>query len=930
MTRVGTGGTRRGRPGSRWDRWLASWRLALRLGRREVRRNRGRSALIAALVGAPVLLITAFLTFFSSQDISLEEGIDRELGRSAAAVWPTTTGGHGFVAGVGTTEEGAATEVVDGWSASDPWDDARVAATVGSPVHRIGHTDAVPAGGATATGTDWLRVLVLDEPPAGVTEPLGSLREGRWPQGEAELVVTPAGVSRGLPTSGDLELVLGDEAEHPRFFVVVGVADAAMSGSTNADIVLPSAAAPATTNWQWLLDREEPVALADAQHWAAHGLDVASREIQLNPLPEHNYRAQNQTREGLYYAMIGLAILVETVLLAGPAFAVSAARQRHSLALAGAQGAARADIRRTVIAHGLVLAVLAAAGAALLGAALGLGGAGVLAGLRPGQHVQLELPWLWVSLLVVASVLASGAAAWWPARGATRLDIMSVLRGQVVSAHVGRGWPLAGMALALAGAGLLGWSLTVEPHRATPWMVVGAVLLGLGVMTLVPALLAVLARLSGGAPLPWRLAARDAVRQRSRAVPAVLAIVAAVGVMVGVATVVSSVIANQERQYTAWAPDGTMEVWTPTTEQADRVEAAVARALPGATAYPLTEIPRGPGWDDVTMEPTDRPFQTTVPGECTPQDVTTVTGPTEPPLCLIDGGRAFVVAPMAALERTGALTPEMKEVLEAGGLIEVEDRRVGPEPSPAEVLTVTAPGRMTGVEGKVELTGPVQAVRLPVVRVTPKQMDGLRMGGMANVSGYLTAQTAEQLGWEGQERSFLVAGDDAFTTEQSETLVEELADAEVRVYLERGFVQDPSSRVLILAIVGVFALVALAAVVISTALAISEGQRDSATMAAVGASAWTRRQHAALHAVLVGSVGVGLGLLLGLVVGGVLAWVDTSTTFYGGHGVQEDLGGVVDVPWVELGLGVVAVPLIAAAVAWLSVRSEPVLTRVVT
>src|SRR5690606_27139547 len=109
--------------------------------------------------------------------------------------------------------------------------------------------------------------------------------------------------------------------------------------------------------------------------WALHGLDVISRELQLNPPPEQDWRAENATNLALFYGMIGLAILVETVLLAGPAFAVSAARQRHSLALAGAQGAARADVRRAVVAYGLVLAVVATVGAALVGAVLGLVGA---------------------------------------------------------------------------------------------------------------------------------------------------------------------------------------------------------------------------------------------------------------------------------------------------------------------------------------------------------------------------------------------------------------------------------------------------------------------------------------------------------------------------------------------------------------------------
>lgn len=118
---------------------------------------------------------------------------------------------------------------------------------------------------------------------------------------------------------------------------------------------------------------------------------------------------------------------------------------------------------------------------------------------------------------------------------------------------------------------------------------------------------------------------------------------------------------------------------------------------------------------------------------------------------------------------------------------------------------------------------------------------------------------------------------------------------------------------------------------ISTALSISESQRDSATIAAVGGTRFTRRLLAALHAVLVGTVGVVVGLGLGLAVGGVMSWTTTSMNSYGSNyaGFSGD-GGIVRVPWAWLATATLAVPLIAAIVAWLSVRREPALTRAVT
>ncbi len=941
MTRVGSRGTRRGRPGSWWDRWLGSWRFAFRLGRREVRRHRGRSALIMALVGAPVLLVTAFLTFFSSQDISPSEGIDRQLGASVAAVGPAS-GPVGWVMNVGQATDPTDGKVTPGYAADDPWDAARVADTVGSPVVPVGRVVARPEGelSTSVDAGDPLQALVLDGPPGGATQPLASLRSGRWARAGDEVVVTPAGAARGLPESGAVSLVLGSD-EEPTTLQVVGVADAAYSADQNAELVLPAATAPAATSWQWLVERTEPVGLVEAQEWALHGLDVTSRELQLHP-PDQEWRSENAADTALFYGMIGLAILAETVLLAGPAFAVSAARQRHSLALAGAQGAARADVRRAVVAHGLVLAVVASAGAALVGAVLGLGGAGVLARLRPAQHVGLELPWAWVLPLVLASVVAAGLAAWWPARGATRLDIMSVLRGQVVSGRVGRGWPLVGGVLALAGAGTLVHAATTEPHRAPPWMVGGAALLGLGVMALVPAVLALVSRVSARAPLAWRLAARDALRQRSRAVPAVLAIVAAVAVMTAAATVQVSSTANQERQYTAQVPEGTISVTASdqgdprsTAALTDLVLDAVADVLPEATAYPLTLIESGPGMDP-TGQPTDTPYRTVVPADCTVRELTPsidrATGTV--PHCYLHEHVTYAVAPVAALERTGGLTPQMREVLLTGGLV-VWDRG-GPEEvveaarGRAEAQLASAPARATGIEGGTELTGPATLEPVVVYWASSTEMDALRLSRQTFSGGYVTPQTAERLDWDGTPAGVFVAADDPFTLDDAAALGDQLG-RDAYVYLERGFVPRPGERILPLVTLGVFSFIALAAVVISTALAISEGRRDSATMAAVGATRRTRRLLASLHAVLVGTVGVLVGLGLGLAVGGVMSWTTTSVNRFGtSYAGYVGTDGIVAVPWLMLGAAAIAVPLIAAAVAWVSVRREPVLTRVLS
>ena len=49
----------------RFARWLAGWRVAIRIARRDARRYKWRSALIVAMVGLPVLLLTGGITLLS-------------------------------------------------------------------------------------------------------------------------------------------------------------------------------------------------------------------------------------------------------------------------------------------------------------------------------------------------------------------------------------------------------------------------------------------------------------------------------------------------------------------------------------------------------------------------------------------------------------------------------------------------------------------------------------------------------------------------------------------------------------------------------------------------------------------------------------------------------------------------------------------------
>ena len=54
---------------SRRAAWLGSWRVALRLARRDALRSKGRTLLVAAMVGIPVLLVGILSTVYHTNKV---------------------------------------------------------------------------------------------------------------------------------------------------------------------------------------------------------------------------------------------------------------------------------------------------------------------------------------------------------------------------------------------------------------------------------------------------------------------------------------------------------------------------------------------------------------------------------------------------------------------------------------------------------------------------------------------------------------------------------------------------------------------------------------------------------------------------------------------------------------------------------------------
>ena len=453
--------------GSRLSRWHASWRVALRMARRDLRRHKGRAVLVFLMVAIPVGLLAGAATLGATEQTDASDLATARMGSGQALVQgpqvgKVLQGPDPNQGGMGWSEDDKAVAVPGYADGADPADNAdAVAALVGGK--------AVPVQEAEMRwlkGDRRIRVsaLVIDPRIADVGAK-ARLTSGSWGSGPDEIVVTPAGERKGLPRSGRVTLsASGSE----RSVQVVGAATAFQEWGGQPDFVvaaLPEGAGTSSSGigggGSWIIVDDEPVTWPDVQRLNTYGLTVFSRAVLADPppdsaLPMELRRQQSFVEDtGRMIAVIGgVMLFIITTLLVGPAFAVSASRQRRTLALAATNGAETRQLRRTVLAQALLLGVLSAVGGVLLGIA------GVRVGLwwwvrsNPSTSfasVPLDIPWLAMAILLPCAVLSAVVAALLPSLRLGRLDVIGVMRGQSVSPRLNKLVPVVGLGVAVVG-----------------------------------------------------------------------------------------------------------------------------------------------------------------------------------------------------------------------------------------------------------------------------------------------------------------------------------------------------------------------------------------------------------------------------------------------------------------------------------------------
>jgi putative ABC transport system permease protein len=881
---------------------VAGVRAALRIARRDAVRAKGRSALVVAMIGLPMLGLAFADVGVRTAQLPREEVARRQLG---AADLVAELVSSGPIQQRGSYDYSSKESMGGGGRPPAKVPDVAAALPPGSRVteRSVRYVARLRGGGERiALGEVW-RLDLDDEMSDGLVH----LRKGALPRGAGEAAITTR-------LADDLGIGLGDpltlEPKGPTFrvsaFVVLPSSLATSAAVVPASATLPGVVPGASVEGRtWAVSLPRGVRDLDVlPALNAIGLRVSPRSWILDPPPDPYAPPLIDTEAvGVTVVVVGLATL-EIVLLAGTAFAVGARRRQRELALVAATGGDRKDVRRIVLAGGVVLG---AAGGAI-GAAAGIAAVPLATPLLERLSGQVLGP-LDVRPLEIAAIVAVGTvtallAAVLPAYGAARQPVVAALTGRRTEARARIRVPYVALVAIVAGAALAFWAagdgkvpaaavegeglVTVSGRPANFTLVlVGAVLAELGFVACAPALVGLVGRLARRLPLSLRLAARDAARHRTRSGPATAAVVAAVAGSVALSVYVASDTERQRREYTPRMSAGS--VWIGRSDSANPVPERDVTAA--AAALPVRERIEA---YDVVMPCDAESF-------CThwQLELPRVDGCGAAVECFrgVQGSGQVLVGEPAlaawAMERTD---PAVEGALRGGKVVVFDERWI-------EDGHVVVRGEKMSREGAVVRS---RTVRLPAVATTAPPYQ-------ATPAAVLTRATARAVRLPTTHTATVLTTTRMPTNGEVAAARGALARTSQSAYLdvERGFERE--SGLVLLALVLGSSVVTVGATGVATGLAAADSRPDLATLAAVGAAPGVRRRLAMAQAATVALLGSALGILAGLVP--AIAIV----------GARAEVP--LAMPWGALATTAVGVPLLAALLMGAVTRSRLPLAR---
>jgi len=892
---------------------MSGWRTALRVARREARRAKGRSVLVVAMIAVPVAAVAYGAVTYDTTRLTPGEQADRLMGGSQAAViWPY----DGPVNQHPTEPEFLSDAFVPAPSDTPPLEPSLDRLLALLPPGTTAITDqSGPLRVQTATGVGLLDARAIDyaDPRArGIYRPLS----GRAPAAADEVALTPAAVRRlGAGVGGTVRL-----ADGSRTFRVVGLVENPNDTRASTIVLRPGTLTLSTDrrDQKYLLATPGPLTWPDVQRLNTYGIVALSRYVFAHPPGPGESEFLRHYIDGDDGAVLGIglaagAAVLEIVLLAGPAFAVGARRRRRDLALVAASGGTPAHVRRIVLADGVVLGSMAAVGGVALGIIVA---AATLPLLESSSHVRaggfrvFPLALLGVgAVAVVTGLLAAIVPAWI----SSRQDVVTALAGRRGITRSRRRWVLLGAALGAGGA-----AITATGTWRTDWgiILVGLIVVELGLVLCTPAIVGLVARVGRALPLAPRIALRETSRNRTAAAPAISAVMAAVVGSLAIGVIVAASDERDRHEHHTLSQPGDVSVFSLGSGPKGRT--VDQEALPAEVSEALR-----------ASLPVEQVYDVWLPG-CATDCFVQVQRP-EAVACPYERLREPTAAQQRAARRDHRCDGAGNLYTYFGGLgssgsgilfvIDPDTAGAVLHLAPADAAPVAAALR----SGAVVVDDPRDVVdgRVSLVVRTPDAKQGPTMTAPGFVLpirpavpiGLMTQQTASSLGLTFHPVMTMVTTSRVPTVEEQDRAQAAIGDGYGIMVERRGTAND--TALLVIAIVA--GVITLGAAAIATGLIAADGRADLGTLAAVGASPRVRRALSLSQAGVI----AGLGSLLGVIAGlGVSEAVLYALNRRGAALWPAPAQYPITVPWMNVAMALIVVPLVAMLGAGLLTRSR--------
>jgi putative ABC transport system permease protein len=755
---------------------------------------------------------------------------------------------------------------------------AHVRTEIANFEYRFGRVEVIEDETMSIPGSISTFQFRAQDPDGPFSGPMLTLVSGHYPAGAGEVAVTSGVASAFHLRVGDTWRVGGAERR------VVGIVENPQSLLDEFALVAPGQVNTPT----------QVVALFNAPPSAlksiGSGVQTPASVAQSNPL--------NPETISLAALVLGM-LLIALVSVGG--FTVLAQRRLRSIGMLESIGATDNHVRLVVRANGTVVGLVGAVVGLVLGLVVWLA---YRPSLEQGAHHVIgmfALPWVVVAAAMALAVVATFFAASRPARAITRVPIVAALSGRPAPPRQIHRSAIPGIGFLVAAFLLLGYSGSTGSGNGSggaPELVLGIVLLVPGLILLAPFFLSLAARLARRAPIAPRLALRDLARYRARSGSALAAI--SVGVLVAVIVMLAAasrygnvldyagpnLASNELALHSNGPPPGATIIKRNAQGRIVQISNAPGRpASSSQIAQRAATIAKGLGAQLIALETPNANINAT------------------------EGGRNW----------DGQIYVATPQMLRAFGISasEIDPKAVilSSRPGLSGVSGITFTYGSANGAGNGPGSGPPSQSRCSaatdcLVNPVIQELSALPSGTSAP-NTVISEYAMKEFHIQATTTDWLIQGTQPFTASQISSA--QLAASTAQLSVESKNDQPTSFAVITWATLFGIAI-ALGVLGMSVGLIRSETASELRTLAATGASSYTRRT---LSAVTAGALGF-LGALLGTV-GGYVALIG----WLRGNSLNGGISSLGNVPVADLLLMLFAMPAFAALVAWLFAGREP-------